>query len=72
MNKKRMTIRLTENQMLILEELTSALNTNISLLVRTIVGSWITQNENTLYNIIDKQRQNGNNTTIIGDSDISS
>lgn len=75
--KERITVRLTHNQMLVLTELTGVLNTNISLLVRTIVGDFITRNEQTLYNIIDgKQPFNKNwlhddNTTITGDADIS-
>lgn len=51
--KNRLTIRLTPNQMLVLEELKEALNCNISLLIRTIVGSWLTEYEEHIYKIID-------------------
>ena len=55
--KNRLTIRLTPNQMLVLEELKEVLNCNISLLIRTIVGDWLTKNEDAIYQIIDGKRK---------------
>lgn len=57
MNKKsRISIRLTNNQELVLKEMSDALDTSISMLIRTIVGSWIAQNEDHIYRIIDKKK----------------
>lgn len=57
MNKKsRISIRLTNNQELVLKEMSDALDTSISMLIRTIVGSWIAQNEDHIYKIIDKKK----------------
>ncbi len=57
-NKKpRFTIRLTPNQQLVIEELTSALHTNASTLIRTIIGDWLTKNEDYIYGLIE--RRNG-------------
>ena len=55
-SKPRITVRLTPNQLLVLEELKDALNCNISLIIRAIVGDWLTQHENAIYDIIDKKR----------------
>lgn len=52
-----MMIRLTENQRLVLEELKNILNCNISLLVRTIIGDWLTKNEEYIYDIIEGRRE---------------
>ncbi len=57
MNKKsRISVRLTPNQELVLKEMSEALDTSISMMVRTIVGSWITTNEEHIYRLIDKKR----------------
>ena len=57
MNKKsRISIRLTNNQELVLKEMSEALDTSISMLIRTIIGSWINEYENNIYNIIDKKK----------------
>lgn len=56
--KPRLTIRLTPNQALVIEELTLALKTNSSTLIRTIIGSWLTANEDYIYDLIE--RRNGN------------
>lgn len=55
--KPRLTIRLTPNQALVIEELTLALKTNSSTLIRTIIMDWLTKNEDYIYGLID--RRNG-------------
>lgn len=57
MRKPRLTIRLSQNQQLVLDEMVEALDTSYSLLVRTIIGSWLTQNEEYIERIIEKHRQ---------------
>jgi hypothetical protein len=52
MRKPRVTVRLTENQMLCLKELTDGLDTSISCLIRTIIGDFLNRNEETLERII--------------------
>lgn len=59
MKKQRITVRLTENQMLVLSELVDALDTSYSMLVRSIVADFLTKNEQQLENIIIK-KMNGN------------
>lgn len=56
MRKDRLTIRLTPNQMLVLKELTETLNTSYSMMVRAIIGDWLSQNEEHIYRIIDQKR----------------
>lgn len=51
----KISVRITPNQSLVLGELSQALNTSYSLLVRTIIGSWLAQNEEYLYHLIDKK-----------------
>lgn len=53
MMNKRVSVRLTENQMLVLTELKNTLNCNIALLIRTIIGEWLEKNEDRIYEIID-------------------
>lgn len=52
MRKQRITVRLTENQMQVLSELTAALDTSYSMLVRSIVCDFLTRNEEQLERII--------------------
>ena len=53
MNKnEKISIRLTPYQGQVLSELSKALNTSISMLVRSIVGDFITRNEERLERII--------------------
>lgn len=54
MRKERITVRLTENQMQVLSELTQALDTSYSMLVRSIVSDFLTKNEEQLERIIVK------------------
>lgn len=55
--KPRLTIRLTPNQSLVIDELTAALDTNASTLIRTIVGDWLSKNEEYIYRIIEKNEK---------------
>lgn len=57
MRKPRITVRLTPNQMMCLQELSGGLDTSLSLLVRTIISDFITRNEDTLNRIIDGKNQ---------------
>lgn len=51
-DKERITVRLTANQMLVLNELKQKLGVNISLLCRTFIGDFLTRNEESLERII--------------------
>ena len=61
-NKKMMSrsgkvsVRVTPHQELVLSELSAALGTNYSMLIRTIIGSWLTENEEYLYRLIDRKK----------------
>ena len=55
----KVSVRLTPWQEQVLHELAESLDVGYSLLVRTIVGSWLATNEETLYRIIDKNRMYG-------------
>jgi len=62
MRKSRITVRLTPNQELVLKEMGEALDTSISMMVRAIIGDWISKNEEYIYKIIDKKDEyNANN-----------
>lgn len=54
--KERVSVRITGNQELVLDELCGALGTSYSMLIRTIIGSWITENEERIYKLIDRKR----------------
>ena len=59
--KERVTVRLTPYQMQCLKELSTNLNTSYSLLIRSIIGNFLTQNEQALERIIiSKQLENAN------------
>lgn len=67
----KISVRLTPWQEQVLNELSQALDVSYSLLVRTIVGSWLTENEEFLYNIIDKKNiKNANNQQVRKEKDI--
>jgi predicted DNA-binding protein len=57
--KERISIRITPNQELVLKEMSEALNTSISMMIRTILGDWITKNEDYIYRIIDRHKNEG-------------
>lgn len=50
--KDRITVRLSNNQIQILEELRAKLHTNYSLLVRAILGDFISRNEDSIDRIL--------------------
>ena len=67
----KISVRLTPWQEQVLNELSQALDVSYSLLVRTIVGSWLTENEEFLYNIIDKKNiKNADNQQVRKEKDI--
>ena len=49
--KQRVTVRLTPYQMQCLKELSASLNTSYSLLIRSIIGDFLTKNEEALERI---------------------
>ncbi len=51
----KISVRLTPWQEQVLHELSQALDVSYSMLVRTIVGSWLSEKEEYLYRIIDKK-----------------
>ena len=53
MMNKRVSVRLTDNQMLVLGELKNVLACNISLVIRFIIGHWLQEHEDRIYDIID-------------------
>ena len=63
--REKISIRITPNQSLVLAEMSQALGTTYSMLIRTIVGDWITKNEDYIYRIIDKKKvQNAANQQV--------
>lgn len=52
MSLPRVSVRLYPAQMQVLQELSTILNANVSTIVRTIIGDWLTKNEETLERII--------------------
>lgn len=54
--KERVSVRITGNQELVLNEMCEALGTSYSMLIRTIIGSWIAENEGRIYKLIDRKR----------------
>ena len=63
-NKPRISIRLSPNQELVLREMSEALDTSISMMIRTILGDWIAKNEDYIYKIIDKKKEDANSKKI--------
>lgn len=57
MGKERLTVRLSAAQMQVLNELRDVLGVNISLIIRTIVGSWLRENEDVLERIISGEQE---------------
>lgn len=61
--RDKISIRITPFQSLVLEEMSQALNVSYSMLIRTIIGDWITVNEDRIYKFIDKKKiEYANNT----------
>ena len=59
----RLSIRFSANQLQVLSELKERYKCSYSLLIRAIVGSWLTTNEDILDNILDNndEEDNGEN-----------
>lgn len=57
----KISIRITPWQGQVLSELSQATGASYSMIIRTIIGSWLTQNEEYVYRIIDRKK--------IGDAD---
>ena len=53
--KERVTVRLTPYQMQCLKELSNSLNTSYSLLIRSIIGDFLSKNEDALERITYKK-----------------
>lgn len=59
----KISIRITPNQALVLAEMSQALDTTYSMLIRTILGDWIAKNEDYIERIIERKNlKNANNT----------
>ena len=54
--KERVTVRLNCYQMQCLKELSASLNTSYSLLIRSIIGDFLTKNEEALERIITNKQ----------------
>lgn len=62
MNRKdRVSIRLTPYQYQVLTELSTALDTSISMMIRTIIGDFLTKNEDALERIIERKLEGDEN-----------
>lgn len=55
---EKITVRLTPYQAQVLTEMCGALDTTNSMLIRTIVGDWLSHNEEYVYRIIDRKKNN--------------
>lgn len=55
--KERITVRVTPYQMQCLKELSTSLNTSYSLLIRSIIGNFLQENEDALERIIQNKQK---------------
>lgn len=55
--KNKLSLRLTDNQMLVLEELSQALNCSYSTLIRAMVMDFLTRNEDAIERIVTGQNE---------------
>lgn len=55
---EKVTIRLTPYQVQVLEELRDKLGCSFSLIIRTIVGSWLTTNEEIIEGVLTRENNN--------------
>lgn len=53
----KISIRITPWQGQVLQEMCETLGTSYSLLIRTIIGNWLTVNEDYIYRLIDKKKE---------------
>jgi len=51
----RLTLRITPWQAQVLEEMSQAMEVSYALLIRAIIGDWLTKNEEYIYRIIEKK-----------------
>jgi len=56
MSLPRVSVRLYPTQMQVLQELSNALNANVSTIVRAVIGDWLKKNEETLERIINGEQ----------------
>lgn len=62
MNKScKVSVRLSPWQEQVLHEMSDALGVGYSMLIRTIVGSWLTTNEEHVYRLLDKKKNEKEN-----------
>lgn len=54
--REKISIRISPHQSLVLAEMSEALGCSYSLMIRTIIGDWLKQNEDYIYRIIDKKK----------------
>ena len=66
----KVTVRLTAYQEQVLKELSLAFDASFSMLIRTIVGDWLTNHEEYIERIIEKRLLNANNTENREEKDI--
>lgn len=55
----KISIRITPWQGQVLQEMSESLGVGYSMLIRTIIGDWLSKNEEYIYRIIDKKQENG-------------
>lgn len=67
--KERVTVRLTPYQMQCLKELSTSLDTSYSLLIRSIIGDFLSKNEKALERITSKTHKAYANTEFIAEED---
>lgn len=54
--REKVSVRITPNQELVLKELCDVTNVSFSMLIRTIIGSWLSEHEDDIYRLIDKRK----------------
>lgn len=57
LQKERVTVRLTPNQQLVLKELSQACHCSQSMIIRTIIGSFLKEHEEVLERIITGEQE---------------
>ena len=60
MSKSRVSIRISANQEQVLREMCEVFDTSISMMVRTIVGSWLSEHEDEVERAIIRKRKEKN------------
>lgn len=58
--REKISIRITPHQSLVLQEMCQAFGTSYSMLIRTIIGDWLTHNEEYIYHLIDNKKGENN------------